>query len=311
MRRWVEYAAYRFLAALVPLLPRRGVVWLGRRLGALHHRLSPRSRRVGFENLRRALPERADHAWILLESSRLQGAALLDALWSARLTAESARDLLEASGEDVGLLLRLLGRGHGLVMATAHFGSWEMLNQAAKDRGLPRAIFIARPVRNALVDRHLRRQRERSGNRLVYREKALHACMGALRAGEIVCSVIDMAVLPSEGGIFADFLGTPALTSGALPLLAAARRAPLVFAVASPVGGGLRYRLHVEEIPVREGGDRDAEVLRLTLEMNRALERLVRKQPEAWIWSYKRWKSRPSELPGAYPSYALWVHPKW
>jgi KDO2-lipid IV(A) lauroyltransferase len=145
----------------------------------------------------------------------------------------------------------------------------------------------------------------------VYREKALHACLGALRAGEIVCSVIDMTILPSEGGSFSDFFGTPALTSGALPLLASARGAPLVFAVAKPVRKGLAYRLHVEEIPARPGADRTEEVSRLTRELNRALERQVRGQPEAWIWSYKRWKLRPSELLGSYPSYSLWVHPKW
>jgi KDO2-lipid IV(A) lauroyltransferase len=196
-------------------------------------------------------------------------------------------------------------------MATAHFGSWEMLNLGARGRELPRATFIARPVRNERIDGHLRRQRERGGNRLVYRERALHACMGALRAGEIVASVIDMTILPAEGGLFADYFGTPALTSGALPLLAAARNSPLVFAVARPVAKGLRYRLSVEEIPVRAGMDRETEVPRLALELNRALERRVREQPEAWIWSYKRWKLRPGDLPGGYPSYALWVHPKW
>ena len=87
---------------------------------------------MGLENLGRALPERKDHRWILLESLRLQGAALLDALWSSRLTDERAQDLLDADPESEQLIRDLLGRGHGLVMATAHFGSWEMLNLGAR-----------------------------------------------------------------------------------------------------------------------------------------------------------------------------------
>ena len=101
------------------------------------------------------------------------------------------------------------------------------------------------------MDAHLRRQREKTGNRLVYREKALHACVGALRRGEIVGSVIDMAILPKEGGVYTDFFSVPALTSAALPLLALRRGAPLIFAVCRSLDNGQRYRIDAEEIEIR------------------------------------------------------------
>jgi lauroyl/myristoyl acyltransferase len=186
-----------------------------------------------------------------------------------------------------------------------------MLNLAGRGLGFPKATFVARPVRNARVDRHLRRSRERTGNRLAYRAEALPACIAALRRGEIACSVIDMSIRPAEGGVFAPFLGTAALTSAALPLLAVRRGCPLVLALCRPLEGGLRYALDLEEIAADRGADREAETLRLVREMNRALERRVRAAPEAWIWGYKRWKVRPSELPGDYPTYALWAHNLW
>lgn len=311
MRRLIEYAGYRFLALVVPLLPRVVVVWLGRRLGGLYYLLSPRTRNVGRENLARVLPERDDHKRILRRSLRIQSIALLDALWSARLTPENARKYVEIDDAQVEWARKRLAEGKGAVIATAHFGSWEMFNVAGGAMGFERATFIARPVRNKWIDRHLRRRRERTGNRLVYREEALPACIGALRRGEIVCSVIDMTIRPEEGGIFVDFLGTPALTSAALPLLAVRRGAPLVFVVCRPLDGGRRYRLEIDEIAVDPEANRDDEVVRLTEELNRALERRIRETPEAWIWGYKRWKVRPSELIGDYPSYALWVHPLW
>ena len=117
-----------------------------------------------------------------------------------------------------------------------------------------------------------------------------------------------MAILPREGGLFVDFFETPALTSGALPLLALRRGAPLLFAVCRPLGGGRRYVIEADEIEVRrDAEDRDSEVLRLTRELNRALERKISQFPDAWIWDYKRWHWRPSEWTGAYPTYSLWV----
>ncbi len=311
MRQLLEYVGYRLLALIVPLLPRRAAVWLGRRLGALYFVLDPRGRNVAFQNIRRVFPERKDHAAILLESQRLQAVALLDALWSRRLSPARARRHVTIAPADEALVRELVARGRGLLIATAHFGSWEMFNLAVGAMGFPRATFIARPVRNPRIDRHLRRMRERTGNELVYREDAILKCAGALRRGEIVCSVIDMAVAPAEGAIFADFFGAPAMTSAALPALAVRRRAPLLFAVCRPLDKGRSYSIEGRAIPVREGEDRDAETVRLTRAINEALEEAVRAHPEAWIWSYKRWKYRPSEDPGAYPDYALWVHPRW
>lgn len=312
MRRTLEYCLYRVLAFVVPLLPRGGMVWLGRRLGFLYFAFSARARRVGMENLRRALPGRGDHRRILLESLRMQGVALLDALWSARLTPGRAAALVEVDRRAWEAVEPVLRAGRGAVVATGHFGSWEMFNLAAGALGLPKATFIARPVRNDRIDAHLKRRRERTGNTLVYRSEALPACVAALRRGEVVCSVIDIAVLPREGGLFVDFLGTPALTSGVLPLLAVRRGAPLVFAVCRPLDRGRRYALEGELIPVRrDAADRDAEVRRLTQELSDALARRIRAHPEAWMWAYKRWKWRPSELPGGYPDYSLWAHPLW
>jgi len=311
VRQWIEYVLYRILAFVVPLLPRRVMVLAGRRLGGLYMLLSPRTRATGRENLARVLPGRTDHDRILRDSLRLQGVALLDALWSVRLTPERARRYVGIEPGAAEMAREQLAPGRGAIVATAHFGSWEMFNLAARALGFPRATFIARAVNNPAIDRHLRKQRERNGNRLVYREQALPACIGALRRGEIVCSVIDMAVVPAEGGRFVEFLGTPALTSSALPLLAVRRNVGFVFAVCRPLDNGLRYQLELEKLDFDPDADRDAETRRLTRAMNEALERRVLEFPEAWIWGYKRWKSMPSELPGNYPSYALWVEPHY
>ncbi len=177
--------------------------------------------------------------------------------------------------------------------------------------GSPKSTLIARKLPNARIDRHMTKLRERTGNKMVYRQNALMACLRAVKRGEIAGSVIDMNVLPDRGGVFADFLGTPALTSPALAALAVRTGVPLYFMVCEPIGHGHRYRLRTEQIEVERTGDRDADVARATLELNRALERAIRRNPEPWIWNYKRWKWRPSEMNGAFPKYSTWIHDHW
>jgi KDO2-lipid IV(A) lauroyltransferase len=294
------------VAAIVPLLPRHVLVFMGRRLGFLYSLVDKRGRRVGRENLRRFMPD-ADARFVLREGARLQAVALLDALWSRRLNPRRARKYFKITPEDEALLHRFRDEGNGIVLATAHFGSWEMLNVAAGAMGLPRATVIARSIKNPYIDRHMLKARERTGNRIVHREQAAMACVGALRRGEIVCSVIDMAVLPVEGGVFADFFGVPTMTSGALPFFAHRRRAPLFFIAAKPEKKGLLYRLEATRIDIDYDGDRDTEVERAVAQMNGILQRYVEAMPEGWIWGYKRWKWRPGEFRGPFPSYSYWV----
>jgi len=306
VRKYVEYVFYRLFAALVPLLPRRAMVFVARRLGFVYYLLDRRVRVAAAENLARFLPA-ADARKVVREGARLQAVALTDALWARRLDPARARRYLEIPPEAEEHLKRHRDEGKGIVLATAHYGSWEMLNVAAGAMKLPRATVVAREIRNPHVDRHMRRQRERTGNVIAYRDEAVMACMGALKRGELVCSVIDMAVLPAEGGVFADFFGLPAMTSGTLPFFAHRRGAPLFFIVAVPLDKGMRYRLEAEKIELDYGNDRAAEVKRALARMNAILERHVRRMPEAWIWGYKRWKWRPCEHRGPYPSYSYWV----
>jgi len=306
LRKRIEYVLYRALAAFVPLLPRRAMVFFGRRMGYLYYLFDRRVREAGRENLARFRPD-LDADAVLREGARLQAVALLDALWAKRLSPERARKYFHVKPEDEALLHRFHDEGRGIVIATAHFGSWEMLNIAAGAMGLARATVIARPLSNPYVDRHIMKQREQTGNRIVHRAQAAMACIAALRAGELVCSVVDMAVLPSEGGVYADFYGLPVMTSGALPFFAHRKKAPLFFIVATPLDKGLRYRLDATHIPIDYAADRDTEVTRIAGEMNRVLQQHIDAMPEAWIWGYKRWKWRPGEFRGPYPSYSHWV----
>ena len=50
-------------------------------------------------------------------------------------------------------------------------------------------------------------------------------------------------------------------------------------------------------------GDRDADVLALTTEINRRIEDIVRRYPEQYLWSHRRWR-KPREAPPEGPAAA-------
>ncbi len=313
VRRVFEYVGYRFLTLVVPLLPRFLLVVVGQGFGILYWALSPRTRRVGRENLKCFLPGHRHRTWLLIRSVQTQAVAILDAIWTARVSLRRIHGCMEIPEEDDRRMRDARAEGRGVVVATAHYGSWEMFNIAGDAVGFGDATVVTRPIANAWIDRHLQRVRAHTGSEVVSREGALLRFVSALRRGRLACSVIDIAIVPEEGGIFADFMGVPAITAPALAMLAVRRRAPLVLALARPLLGGLRYRVEVTRIEVdTKPDDRAAEVLRVTERLNAALAERVRACPHAWIWSYKRWKWRPGETSSElFPNYSLWAEKLW
>ena len=55
--------------------------------------------------------------------------------------------------------------------------------------------------------------------------------------------------------------------------------------------------------------DVQADVQAIMTRMNGMLEQVIRDHPEAWNWTLKRWKSRPTEEQGEYPRYSIFDPP--
>lgn len=129
-----------FLAALpIAILPRALQAFLGRRLGDLLRLAMPKRVRIARANLAIAFPE-ADEAQIeawARGSFRHLGEVLID-LWQSPLF--RIRPLLESKIRKIGWEVAEAAKAHpeGVVVLSAHFGSWEV--SAAITRLLPLPI---------------------------------------------------------------------------------------------------------------------------------------------------------------------------
>jgi lauroyl/myristoyl acyltransferase len=90
----------------------------------------------------------------------------------------------------------------------------------------------------------------------------------------------------------------------AIAELAMRTGAAIVFVAAHPLPG---RRIKVQfgpEIPVDSTGDKDKDVLTTSQRCLDEVARLIRENPEHWMWTYKRWKRRPSAEVGRFPFYS-------
>jgi len=286
-------AAAGLLVRLLQALPSGAVDALARGVAACAFALGIR-RRVTLDNLAHAFPERSAEERRALARGAYANMArvVVDALRS--LGASRAELLAEVQVDDFGPVDRALAAGKGLLVATAHLGSWEMFGAAMAQRVPLHAVV--RPLRGG-VNARLVEARQRSGLRLIPERGALASMVGALRKNEVVAMLLDQAI-GGKHALFVPFFGRPAATTPALSMAAMRTGAPTLLVVALRENGRLRFRVE-GPFEMTDSGDRQRDLRDHTARVTAALERIIRAAPDQWLWLHRRWKLAPQAGPPA------------
>jgi KDO2-lipid IV(A) lauroyltransferase len=287
---WI-IGSLRFCAHLpLPLLHGLGVL-----LGWLAWLTPNRLRRVAATNIAVCFPDwdPAARARLLRRNLAETGKAVMELgpLWF-RAGSRVLKLVREVEGEEAWL--RSLQQGRGGIGITPHLGAWEIAGLYISSRRP--ATILYRPSK-VDIDAVLVAGRERLGARMVATDsRGVRRLFQALRAGELVCVLPDQDP-GREAGIFAPFFGQAANTMVLLSRLAMKNNSPVSLGYAERLSWGRGYRITIEPLPPVVGeGPLEVSVAAV----NAAVEKAVRRCPEQYLWSYKRFKTRPPGAPVLY-----------
>ncbi len=159
-----------------------------------------------------------------------------------------------------------------------------------------RAVSIYARQSNPVWDRWLAHGRSRfQPQRLIARRGwDLRAVVRAMREGLPFYYLPDIDGGPSNS-IFVPFMGVPTATLPMVSRLARMTSARVVMTVTEQTPDG--YVVHVE--PPWDGFP-GASVEQDTERMNREIERWVRRLPDQYLWTHRRFKTRPAGAPSIY-----------
>lgn len=272
----------RFAAAIARL-------WI--RAGARESRVALRNLEIAFPGMARGERE-ALRARVLATTARQMFETLR--FWT-RPHAENLALVGACEGE--ALFEAAIAAGRGVIVAAPHYGNWELLNQWLAAR-TPISILYA-PPESPVGEDFLRRVRADDDAQRVTQVRAeaagVRQLLRTLRAGGVVGILPDQQPKAGEGE-FAPFFGHPALTMTLLSRLAARSGASVLFAwcerqpgrdPASPPA----FVVHVETAPVDiASGEPGVGVAAL----DATVERIARRDPAQYQWTYKRYTLRPS-----------------
>jgi len=202
--------------------------------------------------------------------------------------------------EDAGFADYVRGRmagGRGLIIAAPHLGNWEVgLHQLAR---IAPVTALYRPPRQKSLEPLLVRGRGGGGAVLVpATARGVRAVREALARGEMVAILPDQAPKQTgrAAGTYAPFFGIPAYTMTLIARLARAENTSVLFAFAERMPDG-RFISRWCEAPEGIGSEDKAEA---AAALNQGVERCVRRCPEQYLWTYKRFFPSPPGTPMIY-----------
>lgn len=276
--------AYLHLSRLLPLSLNRAIAL---RVGRVLARFVPRVRRVTMANLDLAYGDSISRE----EKERIYRGAVDNIALVAAEFSQSARIASGKSGCRITVEgTEFVEKGRGYVCIGAHFSNWEIMGPCMAAQGYDVSAVVREfdsPRVNRLIDTI-----RRSGNvTTIPKDNGGREIIRRLREGALVGILVDQS--PRESGVPVTFFGAPCWATVAPAMIAVRAKTSVVPAsMTRDPSGNYCLRFH-EPIAMTRTGDLRADLIRYTQACQDALERMVRENPEQWLWLHQRWKARP------------------
>ncbi len=299
LRTYIEYGVAWVILKSVSALPRRLAIEAGYAVGAFAHLVLPHLRRHAEINLHIAFPELDDRQRDRIKRNvfRNLGRLLGEISQFPRFNRSNIESIVTYEGLEN--YLDAVNQGRGVILLTGHIGAWELSVFGHSIYGYPMS-FLKRNVDNPLVEALADSYRSRFGNRGVDKRNSVREILKTLKSGGVVGILADLNASREEG-VFVDFFGLPACTTAGVARLALRTGAVVLPGYLIWDETARIHRLHFEPpVETIDTGNQKEDVVTNTQRYAAALESIIRRHPDQWLWIHRRWRTRPEGEPEIY-----------
>jgi len=283
------------LMLLMSLLPTRVLWFLGSRLGSFVSWFPTPNRRFAERNVELCFPDKssAERKRLVKRHFQLSGFAILSL--SVVWWAPKQRIKRFITLRDKHHLDNAFTSGKNVILLAPHFIGLDIGGMRASLMIEKHFVSMYRKARDPLLE-YLFQRRARFGAVVVERMASLKPIIRSIREGHPFYYLPDQD-MGERASVFVPFFGIPAATVTTLSRIAETTNAVVIPCITRilPRGRGYETRLYppLDNFPT----DDPVEDAR---RMNQEIEKWVREMPEQYMWSYRRFKTRPNNEPSFY-----------
>ena len=299
MKKWLEYAAVLLILKTLGAFPRAVARFLAASVTSLLFRWQPKLQKTAEFNLRLAFPDWTDARRKDVTRKMVRNLGWMAAEFARfpRLTKKNIEKVVILEGHEN--FLEGKRRGNGVLYLTGHIGAWELSSFAHALYGYP-LHYIARPLDNQRLDALVNQYRCSSGNQPIFKNESARVMLRILKDSGTIGILADQNTMPEEG-VFVDFFGESACATTGIARVALHTGAAVVPGYAYWDETIQKYRLRFEPpVELVRTGDTERDVFENTQRFAKAIQGIIQKHPDQWVWVHQRWKTRPKGQPALY-----------
>jgi len=251
--------------------------------------IKPRGKLI-LENLKRVYPDSREN-W----RKDIRKKVYKNLAWTLTETLVMQRDYTKVLDwvhvPNAKILNDLMQQKRGALIISAHYGSWEIgaswLTQNAIKHGT-QAYLIYQNIHDPDIDKYIVEMRESYGGILIDKSFSVMKIAHLLKNGAQIILMVDLS---GESRLRMPFMGVEATNMPGPALMAMLSGCPVVPACISR-NSPFNHELEVfEPLVFPEIKNHEEHLSAITLEMNKAVEKFIKRRPEQWFWLHNRWKN--------------------
>lgn len=276
----VNYYLFLLAELLLSRLPTRAGYLVAHMVADIVYLLHPRLRAAVADNLRHVMgPEAPDAAIRATTRKVLRNLArnYFDLIKMPRMKPEDIQRLVSA--HNVHYLVEAVARGKGVVLVTAHYGSFDMAVQVLAARSVKTTIMVEALRPERLLEHVISLRSSKGLNIIPARSGALQSILRSLHRGEIVLFACDRDLTGDspKALFFGEETGMPDIA-----VRMALRTGAAIVPVFNRRRSDGRYDVWVEP-PIEVGGKSNGAAAVHVKHVIGIMERYIKACPEQWV----------------------------
>ena len=253
-------------------------------------------KKITIQNIKNSFPEKTDRE-IKIISKKFYRYLCDLVIEIMKMSTISRRQIIKRctfSTDTTKLIQQLYDQKKNLLFAMGHFGNWEWASPITSLITNYQLFALYKPISSSFFNQFMYDIRTRFGSKLINMNHAWKEMLKNQASGSIHATAFITDQTPSATNAYwTTFLNQDTAVFTGIEKIAQKLNCPVVFVSVRKVKRGY-YCIHTELIVEDSINTKAGEISELH---TRKLEEEIRRQPEIWLWSHRRWKhKRPVTL---------------
>lgn len=250
-------------------------------------------KKVVYQNLKNSFPEKSQAELKSIERKfyRYLCDLFLETFKTLTISKKEAVKRCSFTQQTTDLFNQLNEEKKSCIIVMGHYGNWEWAGNTFSLLLKQQLYVIYHPLTNKQFNNLMYKMRTRFGNKLYAMREVMREMIKNRNEINATAFIADQTP-PPEGAYWTTFLNQDTPVFVGTEKIAQKLNYPIVYVTVSRPKRG-HYLVHAEILVKEPKNTKEGEISELH---TRRLEEDIKKQPEIWLWSHRRWKhKRPAQ----------------